>query len=272
MSEMLNQRALSFVGAVSLAALAPMAAQAADMPQYTPPPVVTAVPTWDWTGFYAGLNAGYGWSSSDDVNVSVVDPGGAFFGPCLTAGACPNGMSYSRDGFVGGAQAGYNWQIDQFVVGFEADIEYTDMNGGGTVTTAVAPFANGRFTSTSDINWLATLRGRAGLAIDRTLLYVTGGLAVGGVEDTFRWGFPGVPQVYNGSNSDTEWGWTVGGGLDYAITDNIVLGAEVLYFDLGSTTVNGVAAAPFVAPAGTSMAVNYDHDGVIARARLSYKF
>ncbi len=269
---MMNQRALFIAGAVSLAALAPMAAQAADMPQYTPPPVITAVPSFDWTGFYAGLNAGYGWSSSDGADATFVDPGGAFFGPCLAAGACARGMSYDRNGFVGGVQAGYNWQFNQLVLGIEGDIEYSDMNGSSISTTAVAPFAVGRFAASSDINWLGTLRGRAGVAIDRALVYATAGLAVGGVDDSYSWGFPSIPQVYSGNSSDTEWGWTAGGGIDIAITDNWVLGAEVLYFDLGDTTITGTPNAPFVPPAGTSMAVNFDHDGVIARARASYKF
>ena len=82
----------------------------------------------------------------------------------------------------------------------------------------------------------------------------------------------GVSDIDTGSSSDTEWGWTAGGGIDIAVTDNFILGAEVLYFDLGSTTVAGSAVAPFVSPAGHSMSVDYDHNGVIARARASYKF
>lgn len=269
---MMNQRALFIAGAVSLAALAPIAAKAADMPQYTPPPVTTGVPSFDWGGFYAGLNAGYGWSSSDTAEARYVDPTAVFFTPCAAAGACVTNMSYDRNGFVGGAQAGYNWQFNQFVVGLEADIDYSGMSGDTLVTTAVAPFAAGRFSSSSDIDWLGTLRGRVGVAIDRALIYATGGAAVGGVKDSFSWGFPSIPQVYAGSSSDTKWGWTVGGGVDVAIADNFVLGGEVLYFDLGDTTVAGTPVAPFVPPAGTSMAVNYDHSGVIARARASYKF
>lgn len=268
---MFNQRALILAGAVSLATFAPMAAQAADMPQYTPPPVVTAVPSWDWTGFYAGINAGYGWSGSNDVNINVVNPGG-FFTPCLNAGACPRGISYDRDGFVGGAQVGYNWQIDQFVLGVEADIDYSDMGGSSSMRTNVAGFAPGVFNASTDINWLATLRGRAGFAVDRALFYATGGLAAGGVEDSFRWGFPAIPQVYTGSDSDTKWGWVAGGGIDYAVTENFILGAEVLYFDLGSSTIAGRAVSPFVSPAGSSMSADFDHNGVIARARASYKF
>jgi len=269
---MLNQRILYVAGAVTLAALAPQAATAADMPQYSPPPVITAVPSWDWSGFYLGLNAGYGWGQNDGATFSFIDPGGAWFGPCLTAGACVPGISYDRNGFVGGLQGGYNWQFDQFVFGIEADINYSDMDGSRALATAVAPFAVGSYRSTSEITWLATLRARAGFAIDRGLIYATAGLAGGGVKDSFQWGFPALGQVYQGRASDTEWGWTAGGGFEYAMTDNFILGAEVLYFDLGDTTVPGVPVAGFAPPVGTSIAGNYDHDGVIARARASYKF
>lgn len=269
---MLNQRILLVAGAVSIAALAPQAATAADMPQYTPPPVITAVPGWDWSGFYLGLNAGYGWGQNDGVNMGFIDPGLAWFGPCLAAGACPAGISYDRNGFVGGAQGGYNWQMDQFVFGIEADIDYSDMDGSGAVATSVAPFAPGSFRSTSEITWLATLRARAGVAIDRTLVYATAGLAGGGVKDSFQWGFPTLGQVYQGRSSNTEWGWTAGGGLEYAVTDNFILGAEVLYFDLGDTSVPGVPIAAFAPPVGTAINGDYDHNGVIARARASYKF
>lgn len=267
---MYNQRVLFVAGAVSLAALAPLSANAADMPTYTPPPIVTAVPTWDWTGFYIGLNAGYGWGQNGGLSMSFVDPGGAFFGPCLVAGACPTGLSYENDGFVGGIQGGYNWQFDQFVLGVEADIDYSDMNGGSSLVTNVPPFAIGSFASSSEINWLGTIRARAGVAIDRTLIYATGGLAVGDVEDWFSWGFPALGQIYSGSTSGTEWGWTAGAGLEYAATDNIIVGADVLYFDLGETTAAGIPS--FVPPVGTALSGSYDHDGIIARARLSYKF
>lgn len=269
---MLNKRILFVASALSLTTLAPMAATAADMPQYTPPPVITAVPLWDWTGFYLGLNAGYGWGQNGGVNMNILDPGAAFFGPCLAAGSCIGGMSYNNDGFVGGVQAGYNWQINQFVLGVEADIDYSDMSGSSALATVVAPFATGAFSSSSEINWLATLRGRAGLAIDRGLIYATGGLAGGGVKDSFSWGYPALGQVYNGSSSDTEWGWVAGAGFEYAMTDNFIVGAEVLYFDLGSTTVPGVPIVGFVPPVGTAISGSYDHDGVIARARASYKF
>jgi outer membrane immunogenic protein len=270
----INYRALYAAGAVSLAALAPMAAKAADMPQYTPPPVVTAVPLWDWSGGYVGLNAGYGWGTNGGASMSFLDPGGTWFGPCLAAGACAAGISYDNDGFVGGAQAGWNWQFDQFVLGVEADIQYSDMNGGGLIATAVAPFAVSTFNSTSDIDWLGTLRARAGFAFDRALIYATGGLAYGGVKDSFRWGFPALGQVYWGGGNNTEWGWTAGGGFEYAMTDNVIVGAEILYFDLGSTSVVGTPGPLFVPlpPVGTSLTANYDHDGVIARARISYKF
>ena len=268
---MFNQRALYIAGAVALTTLAPLAAKAADMPQYTPPPVVTANPTWDWTGFYAGLNAGYGWSASNSVDMNYTNSSG-FFTPCLASGACPRGTSFDRDGFVGGGQAGYNWQFNQWVLGLEADIDYSDMGGSESLVTNRPGFAVGRYLSSSEINWLGTLRGRAGFAVDRALFYATGGLAVGGVKDTFSWGFPSVSQVFAGSNSDTKWGWTVGGGVEFAVNDHFTLGGQVLYFDLGDTTVAGTPVGAFTPPAGTGLSGTFDHDGVVATVRANYKF
>ena len=69
-----------------------------------------------------------GWSSSDTATVGVVDPT-AFFTACFAVGVCLPNISYSRNGFVGGVQGGYNWQIDQFVLGVEGDIDYSGMSG-----------------------------------------------------------------------------------------------------------------------------------------------
>lgn len=256
---MLNQRSLLVAGAVAVAALAPLAAQGAG-------------PAMDWTGPYVGANLGYGWSSSNSAKFSVVDPGGAWFGPCLAAGSCLSRVSYDRDGFVGGAQVGYNWQVNQWVFGLEADLDYSDMNGGTTVGTAVGAFAPFVGSAHSDIDWLSTIRGRLGLAFGSALVYATAGFAGGSVEDSFSWGYPGLGQVYVGRDSGTEWGWTAGGGLEYAVSKNLIVGGEVLYFDLGDTTVPGIPIAGFTPPAGTALSGNFDHAGVIARARVSYKF
>ncbi|MFD2222462.1 outer membrane protein, partial [Microvirga arabica] len=84
-------------------------AVAADLPsrRAAPAPMIAAVPVFTWTGFYVGVNAGYGWSNDDFDSVDLADED-------------------DDGGFVGGAQVGYNYQIGSFVVGLEGDIQYAD--------------------------------------------------------------------------------------------------------------------------------------------------
>ena len=138
------------------------AAAAADLPsRYAPPPVVAAVPLFTWTGFYVGVNAGYGWNTNDsntfiDPVLGVVSGGG------------------SDGGFVGGGQIGYNYQFNQFVIGLETDIQYAD-------SATAADFGQGFAGDNNNGNWFGTVRARAGFAFDRALVYATGGLAYGDI-------------------------------------------------------------------------------------------
>ena len=164
---------------------------AADLPsRRAPAPVIAAVPVFTWTGFYLGVNAGYGWNDSDSIT--------------LSNGAVITSVDDSEGGFVGGAQAGYNYQIGSFVVGVEGDIQYADFGGASYVIPGV-----GTFDDNSD-DWFGTVRARAGVAFDRALIYATGGFAF----------------------ADDRNGWTVGGGLEYAITNNLSAKVEGLYVNL----------------------------------------
>lgn len=133
------------------AALIATAASAADLPRKSTPvaPAIRAIPTFTWTGFYAGLNAGYGFGSY--------------------SGTATPGFSSPR-GFVGGGQVGYNQQIGQFVAGLEADLAYSDIKD---------KLAN---VGKERVGYIGTIRGRMGYAVDRFMPYVTGGFAYGGTE------------------------------------------------------------------------------------------
>lgn len=242
---MFIKRIVMAAGVATIAAAVPFAAQSADIPQYTPPPVVTAVPAWDWSGFYVGLNAGYGWGQNDGVTMGFTDPGGTWFGPCLAAGSCPGGLSHSSDGFVGGAQIGYNWQIDQFLIGGEADISWADIQGSTGI-------ANGTVSTRAD--WLSTVRARAGVAIDRVLIYGTGGIA-----------FTDMKTELNGpvgfsSDSQNLTGWTIGAGVELALTENLSMKGEYLYTDFGDKDY-GIG--------GTTVPVSLD--GSTVRLGLNYR-
>ncbi|MDJ1160011.1 porin family protein [Chelatococcus sp. SYSU_G07232] len=218
------KRLLCTVAALGFAA---GAASAADLPsrRVAPAPVV---PVFTWTGFYVGVNAGYGFGE--------FSKGAGFDDP---------------DGFIGGGQIGYNYQFGQFVAGLEADIQYADLKG----STSALRFANGNVgRGRGEVEYFGTVRGRVGVAFDRALVYVTGGLAYGetkfsGVDTTAGIAF---------SKSDTRTGWTLGGGIEYAFTNNLTARAEYLYVDLGDNRYYGVNKA------GTEFSV--------VRAGLNYKF
>jgi outer membrane immunogenic protein len=174
-------------------------AVAADLPRAPEPlaPSAAIAPgAFSWTGFYVGLNAGYGFSGSfsNDANLGLG----------------------SGDGFTGGLQAGYNYQFNQFdplVVGIEGEVDYANI-------FASAGDARG------DLNWRASITPRIGYAFDRLMPYVKGGAAFGDVKiDT---GF--------GSDTNVLWGWTAGLGVEYAFTDNLSVRAEYNYTDLGRDT------------------------------------
>ena len=184
---------LSLAAALSVLALG-TAAVAADLPRRAtaPTPYVASVPVFTWTGFYAGVNAGYGWGSQKG-----------------TADAAYGSLSGAQ---VGGT-AGYNYQMGQIVLGMEGDWDWSN-----------AKNTNGAYISKQTS--IATARGRIGYAVDRVLLFTTGGYAGGNVERTF------------GATSTSDWhnGYALGGGMEYAITNKVSAKAEYLYTDVSSKT------------------------------------
>lgn len=196
---------LATVGLAALIAAQPAAA--ADIPRRMPVkgPVMAAPIIYNWTGFYIGAHLGYGWGDKD-----WRDP--TFFG--FNSG-------HDVDGFLGGLQAGFNWQAGQWVFGIEGDMSWTDMHGSSLCGPALA------FACTSDVNWLGTLTGRVGYTWDRTLLYVKGGVAW--ADDGYTLGGWGAS-----SGDGTRTGWTLGVGLEYAFWNNWSAKVEYNYMDFGS--------------------------------------
>jgi outer membrane immunogenic protein len=195
-------RKFLLAGAAVLASA--VAANAADL-RLAPAPVMPtkappfAPPVFDWTGFYVGVNGGggFGHSWSD-----------------LTGG-------FHTSGGVVGGTVGYNAQFRQWVLGFEGDIDWSDI--GGTSNAAGCPGCG------VQNNWLGTARGRVGYAFGNFLPYVTGGLAVGDVNATAP-GFSG--------QTNTQVGWAAGGGVEYALTRNWSAKLEYLHVDLGRFDCN----------------------------------
>jgi outer membrane immunogenic protein len=238
-------------------------------PVYKAPPMVA--PVYDWTGFYIGVNAGYTWSTNNGLSYAGTDTGAGGFGTALALGLLPN-TGLKNDGFIGGGQIGYNWQSGVWVFGWEADFQW--VNGGDNITTtrSTAVFLPLTSTISRDLEWFGTVRGRVGVLVAPTLLaYATGGLAYGNTSLTTTFAGPTfVPPLFTSINSSgTSTGWTVGGGLEWALGNGWSVKGEYLYYDLGSE--NTFAAYTYGANNST-LTTSIDNTGHIVRAGLNYKF
>ena len=251
--------ALAAATPASAADLRPMAAKA--------PPMAAFVP-FSWTGFYVGFNAGYGFSDENKVETRGID---LINGANVAAGLRPRFVELNSEGFIGGLQLGYNWQFNNVVFGLETDIQYTDFQDSISVRTgALGVLRNDYF---QDLQYLGTFRGRLGLAFDRALIYVTGGLAYGGVENGADFYNAAGALAFSGRQDDIRVGYTVGAGLEYAFTNNISLKAEYLYYDLGDEDVRIGVQAPFTAAAiGAGYFSEFRNDGHIIRGGINFKF
>jgi outer membrane immunogenic protein len=184
---------------VAAAVLGATAANAADLPRPVPAPMVTkAAPyieqTFNWSGFYIGVNGGGGWGHAwSDLS-----------------------SGFNVSGGVVGGTVGYNTQYGNWVFGLEGDIDWSDV--GATTAAAGCPGCS------VQNNWLSTVRGRVGYSFGRWLPYVTGGLAMGDVQATAP-GFSG--------QTNTQVGWTAGLGIEYALSNQWSAKLEYLHVDLG---------------------------------------
>jgi outer membrane immunogenic protein len=216
---------------VAVVALGGVAAAADLPPAPGPAPYYKApayAPAYNWSGFYLGLNGGGGWGRSD----------------WSTTG------TFNTSGGLAGGTIGYNYQMNQVVLGVEGDIDWADINGTtNTGCTAVG----GTGCRTSD-EWLSTVRGRLGYAADRFMPYVTGGAAFGDIKASG----PGLTGV-----DTTNAGWTVGGGIEFAIAGHWTAKAEYLYVDLGNVSCGTACGA---ATQNVSWKAN------IGRVGLNYRF
>jgi outer membrane immunogenic protein len=188
------------IAAVSLFALA-VPAVAADMAVKAPVYKAPIAPASDWSGFYLGGHAGFMWGRT-----TVWEDGDLFEKNART------------NGFVGGALAGVNWQNGAWVLGLEGDFGWTDAHGTGIIELPVNHY---------DFNWTSHIRGRVGYATSNVLWFVAAGLAVANFD--YTQGESGIT-----ASGLTFTGWTLGGGVDIAITRNWIARVEYLHDDFGS--------------------------------------
>ena len=194
--------------ASGLALLATSGARAADAVLEEPPPAVE-VPVFTWTGFYVGVQGGYVWTNLD------VDPGGFEID--------------DLNGGLFGGYVGYNWQYGAWVFGAEGDFNGTWNDQ--TFDGAIGPLA---FSTDIGTDWLASIRARAGYSFDRALIFATGGVAFtkASIDTTFAGGL-------TLSGDETFTGWTLGGGVEYAFTDNWLGRLEYRYYDFPDKDIDG---------------------------------
>jgi outer membrane immunogenic protein len=281
---------------LSCIALGAMAsgALASDLPTHKgPPPAPTIVaPVFSWTGAYVGVNAGY----ADPTAGLSVAPGGGWAGPPLDPDWGYSGPTHpgiaaigtdniGLHGFIGGAQAGYNYQINNIVLGAEADADYMNLTGSYATQKYFQPPAAGTgqywASGSAGLNSLFTLRLRAGLAVDHWLFFATGGLAITGEKFSQSINYvnynttPSLPITGStgganaGSASSTTVTGVFGGGIEYAFDKNWSIKGEYLYVPLKSLGFTSVSTAD---PTYTIQ----HHDSLSAlnvfRVGLNYRF
>lgn len=238
-------------------------AMAAD-PVYISPDPVPVASAHDWSGFYAGISGGYGSGSVDPrfqnngyeatvEGVLLTDPVSRWydFEGC-TGGVGGWGGDYDYCGdmdrlsgwFIGG-QVGYNWQNGNIVFGVEADAFWSNIDSDGssfwTYDYGGANYGDTATAVNHELEYFGTFRGRIGVAMDRFLPYVTGGLAWGHTETSvaaYNFNNIGLDHTLSGSASETLWGYAVGAGIEYAMTQRLSIKAEYLYIDLGDSRSN----------------------------------
>ncbi|HUQ34833.1 MAG TPA: outer membrane protein [Aestuariivirga sp.] len=192
-----------FIRKVTLAIVATTAMSFADVARAADL-MEAPVEAFDWSGFYVGGIVGYGWGDKDVFDTEEPEDEG----------------SYNVDGIFGGLEAGANWQSDRLVLGIEGDISWADIDGDGLI--------DGDDPIATEIDVLATLTGRLGMAWDRTLFYVEGGGAWVGEDHTFD---------VDDTESADRWGWVAGVGIEHAFNDNWSAKIEYNYMDFGSHNV-----------------------------------
>lgn len=248
-----------------------------------------------WSGGYVGLRSGYAFDSRNSVSntgrvssAALDDVLTTSFAPASALVTTGTNAVGARGGLAGGV-AGYNFATDRYVLGAEADIVGLDAVGSGAfgraTSVAVGAFDNpvsAVVTNEKSTDWLGTVRGRAGYLFTPELLgYASGGLAVGGVRAQTS-----VAQQTSGSAgaflvstntttvaSSTLVGWTVGGGIEWMFAPHVSIGADYLYYDLGSLTYNaGPVLTRFGVANSTTVTTRASYAGQTARAVLSYHF
>ena len=215
-------------------------ARAADLPVPTLPAAAPAV--YNWTGVYVGVNGGWGDGNSNWTDGGLGETG-----------------RFPISGYLAGGTAGFNYQVGAYVFGIEGDFDWSHLTGGsgltcGAIADAVSPPTGCQTQS----EWLGTVRGRVGYAVNSVLIYGTGGAAFGNIQTGLI-----PPSTFD---SATEAGWTIGAGIEVGFAPNWTAKAEYLFVDLQDATCTTVANCG--GAVGSTVSFNEN----IVRAGINFKF
>ena len=234
---------------------------AADMPVKAPVyKARTVAPINNWTGFYVGGHAGWGWVRASTT--LLTDPSGAF----------PPGFKFccDRDGFLGGGQVGFNWQTGNWVFGVEGDWSAAKSHRTVIINSPIIPGVTR--IATGDDHWFATATGRIGYAQDKWLVYAKGGVAwYNETDGATTTGVPGVGTVISASVRDTRTGWTAGAGLEWALWTNWSAKIEYNFMDFGTEHVTFVSISPPIA-VGTFGTADIPTQVHAVKVGINYRF
>jgi outer membrane immunogenic protein len=227
-----------------------------------PAPAPVPYPANNWTGFYVGGEIGGGWGSS---TATVVTNFGSSFPP----GTLETPVDYH--GFLGGFYGGYNYQINQFVIGVDADGTWADLNGSATQVSAITGDISNR---NSTVNWIATATGRLGWAWANWLFFAKGGWAWAGVEGNSTTTTPGGVVASTFTTQDTRQGWTVGGGIEWGVSEHVSFKLEYDYvkFDTANFDATGDFFTLHPPLSGVSVARSATSNLNMVKGGIAYRF
>ena len=254
--------------AASILAVSAVTASAADLGAKAP---TAAAEVFNWTGFYVGGDVGAAWENESGTS--------NFISPNSSAAQTntPQSNSLRDAAVIGGVHAGYNWQMTRWVLGVEADWDWTNTKNSfcrQTDNLSAACTDNGRgfLTLNGTAVWLDSARGRFGYAWNRFMIYGTGGAAWAKFESSINanclvagCGSNLVSQNTTVDFSGTKLGWVAGGGIEAMLDTDWIARVEYLHYDFGSVTSTLAADSQ---SATWSRAFRYE----TVRVGLSYKF
>lgn len=240
---------------------------AADVVYEEPPApaaIIESAPAYNWSGLYVGGQAGIAFNRDSGAFSSE---NSSFVG----------GDNDGESGFIGGGHIGYDYQVGNFILGAVTDLNYIDAEANTSYTLPDFAGDPQTFGVTQDINYVGTVRAKAGVAMDRFALYATGGLAYAGIDNNFYGDgtYSDGVNTYDvdASEDSDDVGYAVGAGFDVLATQNVSFGLEYLYTDLGEsnvdvdyTNIDGSGSGDFTVASDTDL----DFHSVMAKA--SFRF